>query len=106
MKPIRRHILVCNGSDCKKKGNKKAYKQVKKAIKSAGDNFTRCSRTQCLGACKHAPVMVVYPDGTWYEGIKSEKDIQAMVDEHIVSGRPAIKHRLHQMPAPSFTGTD
>ncbi len=97
MKPIQRHILFCNGSDCKKKGNKKAIKCMKKALKGAKSNFTRCSTTGCLGACKHAPVMVVYPDGTWYSDAVSKGDIQAVVDEHIIGGCPIKDHVLHQM---------
>jgi len=98
MKPIQCHILFCNGSDCKKKGNKKAQKHMKKALKAAKQPFARCSKTACLGACKHAPVMVVYPDGTWYGDVDSESDIQAIVETHIEGGSPLKKHVIHQMP--------
>ncbi|MEO1287253.1 MAG: NAD(P)H-dependent oxidoreductase subunit E [Chloroflexota bacterium] len=98
MKPIKRHILFCNGSDCKKKGNKKAQKYMKKALKDAKQPFARCSKTKCLGACKQAPIMVVYPDGTWYSGATSQKEIQAIVNEHIVDGSPIKNNVLHQMP--------
>jgi len=95
MKPIQQHILFCTGSDCKKR-NKKAYKAMKSELKNSKQNFTRCSTTQCLGACKHAPVMVVYPDGTWY-GDVSSSDMKAVVEEHIVGGKPIKKQVLHQM---------
>lgn len=98
MKPIKQHILFCSGSDCKKKGNSKAYKQMKTALKDAKQPFARCSKTQCLGACKHAPVVVVYPDGTWYGGVKP-KDVEVIVDQHIVGGCPLKQHILHQMPS-------
>ncbi|MFW5748486.1 MAG: (2Fe-2S) ferredoxin domain-containing protein [Chloroflexota bacterium] len=102
MKPIQRHILFCEGSDCKKKGSKKAYKHMKNALKAARQPMTRCSRTKCLGACKHAPVMVVYPDGTWYSGISDEQIIKLIVDMHIVNGQPDTARRLHQMQIPSL----
>jgi (2Fe-2S) ferredoxin len=97
MKPIQRHILFCDGSDCKKKGNKKAFKCMKKALKEAKQPFARCSKTKCLGACKHAPVMVVYPDGTWYNGVSSKAEVEAIVESHIVDGQPESKLVLHQM---------
>ena len=100
MKPIQRHILFCSGSDCKKKGNKKAYKHMKKTLKKSKQPFARCSKTKCLGACKHAPVMAVYPDGTWYSGASSKREIEAVVDEHIVGGQPIEEHVLHQMKPP------
>jgi (2Fe-2S) ferredoxin len=96
MKPIQRHILFCDGSDCKKKGNKKAYKAMKKSLKDAKQPFARCSKTKCLGACKHAPVMVVYPDGIWYTGIKKD-DVQRIVAKHIVDGNIEEDSVLHQM---------
>lgn len=98
MKPIQRHILFCTGGDCKK-GNKKAYKHMKKALKGAKQPFVRCSKTKCLGACKNSPVMVVYPDGTWYGDVADKKKIQAVVDEHIVGGCPVKEHLVHQMKA-------
>jgi NADH-quinone oxidoreductase subunit F/NADP-reducing hydrogenase subunit HndC len=102
MKPIKRHILFCNGSDCKKKGNKKAYKHMKKTLKSAKQPFARCSKTQCLGACKHAPVMVLYPEGTWYSGVTKAEDIETIVEKHIVAGCPQQDRILHQMPQPAL----
>lgn len=97
MKPIQRHILFCDGSDCKKKGNKDAYKAMKKSLKDAKQPMTRCSKTKCLGACKHAPVMVVYPDGTWYTGITKPAEVQSVVDDHLCGGETVNTHKLHQM---------
>ncbi|MEM9955757.1 MAG: (2Fe-2S) ferredoxin domain-containing protein [Chloroflexota bacterium] len=99
MKPIKGHILFCDGSDCKKKGNKKARKHMKKALKEAKQPFVRCSTTKCLGAYKQAPIMVVYPDGTWYSNATSKRDIQAIVEQHIVDDKPLEKNVLYQIPA-------
>ncbi|MEL6406901.1 MAG: (2Fe-2S) ferredoxin domain-containing protein [Chloroflexota bacterium] len=99
MKPVKRHILFCDGSDCKKKGNQKAYKKMKSALKGSKQSFARCSKTKCLGACKNAPVMIVYPDGTWYTGAIKSKDIGIIVKDHIIGGKPHKKSVLHQMPS-------
>lgn len=99
MKPIRQHILFCTGSDCKKRGNKKAYKNAKAALKDAGQPFARCSQTQCLGACKHAPVMAVYPHGNWYSGVTSKDDLRDLFETQIEQGQPLKAHCIHQMDA-------
>lgn len=97
MKPIKCHILFCNGSDCKKKGNAQAYKHMKTALKDAKQPFARCSKTKCLGACKDAPVMVVYPDGVWYGSATGKNDIQTIVEQHILRRTPVKQHVVHQM---------
>lgn len=90
------------GSDCKKAGNKKAYKRMKSELKDAKQPLARCSTTKCLGACKHAPVMAVYPDGTWYSDADDQDAVRTVVEEHIVGGKPVKKYRLHQMKFPAL----
>jgi len=36
--------------------------------------------TGCMKACEHGPVMIVYPEGTWYGGVSSEVAIDAILD--------------------------
>ena len=38
------------------------------------------SLTSCLKVCDRGPAMVIYPDNTWYGGINSEEDIDAILD--------------------------
>lgn len=99
MKPIKQHILFCNGSDCKKRGNKKAFKYAKAALKDAKQPFARCSKTQCLGACKHAPVMAVYPHGNWYSGVTSKDEVRDLIETQVVKGKADDSHCIHQMSA-------
>ncbi len=42
--------------------------------------------TGCLGFCDAGPLMVVYPQGVWYQP-KSEADIEEIVQSHFVEGR-------------------
>lgn len=72
---------------------------MKRALKNSKQSFTRCSQTKCLGACKHAPVMVVYPDGTWYTGLTSDHAIDGVVTDHLVNGKRHEKYVVHQMSA-------
>ncbi|HET6370780.1 MAG TPA: (2Fe-2S) ferredoxin domain-containing protein [Nitrospiria bacterium] len=45
------------------------------------------TESSCLGPCPIGPTMVVYPDGTWYRGVKAQ-DIPEIMKEHIVNGNP------------------
>ena len=44
----------------------------------------------CLDACERGVVLVVYPEGVWYERVTVD-DVAAIVDEHLVEGRPVAR---------------
>jgi NADP-reducing hydrogenase subunit HndC len=43
--------------------------------------------TGCFGLCELGPVVIVYPEGTFYSRVEAS-DIPEMVEEHLVKGRP------------------
>jgi (2Fe-2S) ferredoxin len=43
--------------------------------------------TGCLGFCGAGPLMVVYPEGVWYQP-KSAEDIDEIVESHLRGGKP------------------
>jgi (2Fe-2S) ferredoxin len=47
---------------------------------------TRANKAGCLDQCEHGPVMVIYPQGIWYGGVRAE-DARRIVEETIVAGR-------------------
>jgi (2Fe-2S) ferredoxin len=99
VKPYKTHLLFCTGGDCKKK-NKKNYKKAKKMLKKNNQHFVRCSKTKCLGACKHSPVVMLYPHGTWYGNVKKKKHIKRIIKRHVINGEPYEKKQILQMPRP------
>ncbi|MFQ5671777.1 MAG: ferredoxin [Nitrospinales bacterium] len=44
------------------------------------------SSTSCLGPCSMGPVVIVYPDGVWYNKVKPE-DVEEILEQHIVQGK-------------------
>ena len=85
------HVLVCKGSDCKKRGSKTVRSTLKKELRGRGMNRdVRIDSVECLGLCKHGPNLVVYPGGTWYLGV-TENDVPKMVQEHLVNGE-TVEH--------------
>jgi len=43
--------------------------------------------TGCLGFCNAGPLMVVYPEGIWYQP-QTHDDIDEIVQSHFVEGKP------------------
>jgi (2Fe-2S) ferredoxin len=43
--------------------------------------------TGCLEPCLAGPTVVVYPDNVWYGGVTVD-DVEQIIDEHLVGGRP------------------
>jgi (2Fe-2S) ferredoxin len=62
-----------------------AKKRVKK-LGLAGDGKVRINKAGCLERCELGPVVVVYPEGTWYTYV-DEADIDEIVDSHLVNGK-------------------
>ncbi|MBI3804113.1 MAG: (2Fe-2S) ferredoxin domain-containing protein [Nitrospirae bacterium] len=48
------------------------------------------TESSCLGPCPIGPNVVVYPDGTWYKGVKPA-DVAEIMEQHIVNGRPVTR---------------
>lgn len=61
-------------------------KQKIKALKLAGKGQCRISNAGCMDRCGEGPVLVVYPEGTWYTYVDQD-DIDEIIDEHLVHGR-------------------
>jgi (2Fe-2S) ferredoxin len=65
----------------------------KDAIKDAGlKHHIRANESGCLDQCEHGPVVVVYPEAIWY-GFVGVKDVQEIVNEQFLHGRPVERLR-------------
>jgi len=81
-----RHVLVCTGGGCIASGAMNIINSLKEHIKEAGiDSKVKVVETGCLGPCAMGPVAVVWPEGTFYQGIKVE-DTAEIVEKHLAGG--------------------
>lgn len=58
-----------------------------------GPGGVRANTAGCLGRCEEGPVVVVYPDAVWYR-CQSESDVDEILFEHVMNGRPVAKLQL------------
>jgi (2Fe-2S) ferredoxin len=61
-------------------------KQKIKQLGLSGQGNVRVNMAGCLDRCDEGPVLVVYPDETWYTYLDKE-DVDEIIQEHLVSGR-------------------
>lgn len=103
MEPYTRHVLVCTGGYCSQdRGGRAIYAQLARLLEREGLLFgaTRVKRseTPCLGVCIGGPIVVVYPEGTWYAGVTPEV-LERIVLEHLKGGREVSEHVFHRVGA-------
>lgn len=87
MELYRAHVLVCAGAGCVSSGCKAVKDALVDEIARYGlEKEVRVVETGCMGPCDLGPVIVVYPEGVFYQKVKPE-DTQAIVGEHLYKGR-------------------
>ena len=85
---FRAHVLICGGTGCTSSGSDKIQEAFHAELKATGlEDEVKIVRTGCFGLCAVGPVVIVYPDGTFYSRVTSE-DVAEIVSEHLLKGRP------------------
>lgn len=83
----RSQVLICGGTGCTSSGSVKISKRLQEEIDKNGlTDEVMVVRTGCFGLCALGPIMIVYPEGTFYSMVK-EEDIAEIVSEHLLKGR-------------------
>ncbi|HBL82394.1 MULTISPECIES: NADH-quinone oxidoreductase subunit NuoF [Congzhengia] len=90
----RAHVLVCGGTGCTSSGSAVIIDEFEKSLKENGlDKEVKVIKTGCFGLCALGPVVVVYPEGSFYSMVKPE-DVEEIVTEHLLKGR-IVKRLLY-----------
>jgi (2Fe-2S) ferredoxin len=90
------HVFFCTNQResgeacCNNFGAEKMRDYVKHKVKALGlssdENRIRINSAGCLDRCEEGPVLVVYPEGTWYTYV-DEHDLDEIIEEHLKHGR-------------------
>ena len=93
---IRTHVLVCGGTGCTSSGSVKIQDALNAEITARGlQDEIKVVGTGCFGLCALGPIMIVYPEGTFYSCVKVE-DVPEIVEEHFLKGRPVERLVYHE----------
>ena len=88
MEKPQHHIFVCAGfraggggaqGACAKKNSIPLVGYLESEITGRGIDTVAVSMTGCMKLCDKGPIMVVYPQGTWYGNV-NEKTIDSLLD--------------------------
>ena len=82
----KRNVLVCGGTGCTSSNSLKIVEALKREIAANGiENEVKVVTTGCFGLCALGPIMIVYPEGSFYSMVNVD-DIPEIVKEHFVNG--------------------
>lgn len=84
---IRAQIVVCGGTGCMSSHSKEIKEQFDKVLKELDlDKEVEIFQSGCFGLCEKGPVVVVFPDETFY-GHMTVNDVEPLCKEHLLKGR-------------------
>lgn len=90
------HLFVCQNErpvggrpSCAARGSAEVLAALQRELGNDPELWGRVAVTPCgcLGPCFEGPIVVVYPDATWYAGVCAA-DVPEIVAEHVRAGRP------------------
>lgn len=95
MVKLKHHIFIC--TSCRINGQQKGFcfskdsvDIVQKFMEELDDRDlsqeVMVTNTGCFGICDKGPVVVIYPEGTWYGNV-TEDDVETIVEQHIEGGK-------------------
>ncbi len=91
----RAQVLICGGTGCTSSGSGEIIERFEEQIARNGlEKEIKIVRTGCFGLCAAGPVVIVYPEGTFYSRVRAE-DVDEIVSEHLVKGR-IVQHLVYK----------
>ncbi|HVE79597.1 MAG TPA: (2Fe-2S) ferredoxin domain-containing protein [Gemmatimonadaceae bacterium] len=99
MGQYRYHVFVCTfGKKCPRQGSERVHETLKRGVKEAGlKDRIRVNNAGCMNQCGNGPMVVVYPEDTWYAHVDA-RGAERIVREHLVRGVPVEEYRYVAPP--------
>lgn len=87
------HLFICtnrrsNSKSCGGNGAERILRHAKRRVQALEDSINlsiRVSSSGCMGRCELGPLLVIYPEGTWYR-CNSPHDLDEIISEHVIGG--------------------
>ena len=90
----RKQVLVCGGTGCTSSGSKKVIAALEESLKENGIEDVLVVRTGCFGLCSLGPIMIVYPEGSFYSQV-TPAEVPEIVSTHLVPGGHPVNQYLY-----------
>ena len=105
---ISHHLLLCATSTTQKccdcSTGKASWEKLKELLselnlenQSQGKGIILRSKVDCLRICKDGPILLIWPDGIWYQRVTPER-VESIIKEHIENGFPIEKWIIKRTP--------
>jgi (2Fe-2S) ferredoxin/SAM-dependent methyltransferase len=112
MEPFRHHIFVCTQeklegvTSCPGNGSWRVLQALERELAAQGlDHEVQVTTCGCLGLCDEGPMLIIYPQGTWYQKVK-EEDVPEIVNSHLRSGKAVARLAWSDAPAMKAESTE
>ncbi len=84
---VRSHVLICGGTGCTSSNSVQIKETLEAELQKNGlSSEVKVVMTGCFGLCALGPIMIIYPEGTFYSRV-TEADVPEIVSEHLLKGR-------------------
>ncbi len=101
----RHHVMICAGTGCKSSNSMLVKEALEKQLVEAGlEKEIDVVQTGCFGFCSLGPIIVVYPEGTFYHHVKVE-DVAEIVETHLKGGQ-LVERLLYAIPGQNKKAPD
>ncbi len=97
MEPFRHHVFICvqhrleDKPYCTELGGEAVLDELQRLVHQRKlDHEVQVTPCGCLGLCHGGPNMVVYPEGTWYQGVTADQ-VGEIVQSHLIEGKPVAR---------------
>ncbi|MBQ3155199.1 MAG: (2Fe-2S) ferredoxin domain-containing protein, partial [Clostridia bacterium] len=85
------HIMVCGGTGCNSAGSHKLKEIFESEAERLGiTDKVKVVMTGCFGLCALGPIVIVYPEGTFYSQVQAD-DVPEIVEKHLIGGEPVAR---------------
>ncbi len=87
----RKQVLVCGGTGCTSSSSMLVIEALEKELKEKGLDDILVIKTGCFGLCALGPIMIVYPEGSFYSQVTAA-EVPEIVAGHLVPGGEPVKN--------------
>ena len=95
MSKVKQHYFVCTNArppfaqpSCGPEAGNQLLVRLREEVEKRNlANDIKITSCGCLGPCENGPVIVVYPEATWYGKVQPE-DLSEIVESHMIGDKP------------------